>query len=61
MAVALLLSVAAWACPVCQDPTDVRAAAYFDMTIFLSLLPLLAMASIGWWIWRRTLALDAEP
>ena len=49
-----------WACAVCQDPTDVRAKAYFDMTMFMSLFPLLAMATIGWWIYRRIMALEAD-
>jgi hypothetical protein len=43
----------AWACSVCQDPDDPRAAAYFNMTIFLSLLPLAAMGGIAWWLYRR--------
>ncbi len=53
------LSAAAWACAVCQDPTDVRAAVYFDMTMFMSALPLITMAIGGWWLYRRAVAVGA--
>jgi hypothetical protein len=56
----LLAPGAAWACAVCQDPTDVRSKAYFDMTIFLSLFPLLAMGSIAWWLYRRFAAFEED-
>lgn len=53
------LSSAAWACAVCQDPTDTRAAVYFDMTMFMSLLPLITMGGGGWWLYRRAVAAGA--
>ena len=55
MAVLLaLLTSAALACPVCMDPNDVRAGAYFDMTVFLSLAPLGCIGLGGWYLWRRS-------
>lgn len=56
--VGLLLGGTLWgpsalACSVCSDPNDPRSAAYFDMTIFMSLLPLLVMGTAAIWIWRR--------
>jgi hypothetical protein len=49
-----LLTSSALACPVCSDPNDVRAAVYFDMTMFLSLMPLGFMGFGGWYVWRRS-------
>ena len=54
MALLLLLEGASLACAVCQDPSDTRAAVYLDMTVFLSLLPLGAMASGGGYLWWRS-------
>jgi hypothetical protein len=48
-----LLSSPALACAVCSDPNDVRAAVYFDMTMFLSLAPLGFVGFGAWYIWRR--------
>lgn len=48
-----LLEASALACSVCQDPNDPRAGAYFNMTLFLSLLPIAAMGAIAWWLYRR--------
>jgi hypothetical protein len=58
--VVTLLEGSAWACAVCQDPNDVRSQAYFDMTIFLSLFPLLAIGTVAWWLYRRFAAFEAE-
>lgn len=51
---ALLAPPDAHACAVCQDPGDVRAAAYFDMTMFLSLVPLGTIGIGVAWVWRRS-------
>lgn len=59
MILASLLTAAAHACAVCQDPTDVRAGVYFDMTMFMSLLPLLTMGAGGFWLYRRAQAAGA--
>jgi hypothetical protein len=54
-----LVGSAAWACAVCQDPTDVRAGVYYDMTLFMSLLPLTTMGLGGFWLYRRAAAAGA--
>ena len=48
-----LLTSPALACAVCSDPNDVRQAAYFNMTMFLSLAPLAFMGFGAWYVWRR--------
>jgi hypothetical protein len=53
-----LLAQAALACAVCSDPEDVRAAAYLDMTLFLSLVPLGLIGLGAWYVWRRQLTLS---
>lgn len=55
----VLLTSPALACAVCTDPTDVRAGAYFDMTMFLSLAPLGFASLGGWYLWRRAEKLAA--
>ena len=57
---ALGTSSPAWACAVCFDPNDPSNKAYFDMTIFMSLFPLLAMGTIGWWLYRQYSAPDPD-
>jgi hypothetical protein len=61
-AFALLVGNAAMACPVCgQQTTDKNQAAYMDMTVFMSLTPLLAMGGVVLWIyWRVKQAEKAE-
>lgn len=54
----LSLSNPALACAVCQDPNDPRAGAYFNMTMFMSLFPLAAMAFVGWWLYRQYNAVE---
>lgn len=56
------LGTAAWACAVCggQDDADTRQA-FIDTTIFLSLLPLAMMGSAGWWMWKRSQAVELAP
>lgn len=53
MIVLLLEPAAALACAVCTDPNDPRTAAYFDMTMFMSLLPLTAIGLVVWWLYRQ--------
>lgn len=55
----LAWSSPALACAVCQDPNDVRAGVYWDMTMFMSGLPLLVLGSGGWWLYRRAVAAGA--
>ncbi|MEW6775342.1 MAG: hypothetical protein AB1405_03560 [Bdellovibrionota bacterium] len=51
---ALLLFVPslAWACPLCFSSIEKERAAYQGTTVFLSLLPLLFLGTITWWIVR---------
>ena len=53
----LLVADAALACATCQDPDPARSAIYLDMTVFMSLTPLLAFAGGGLWIWQRSRAI----
>ena len=55
----LLLAPSAWACAVCNDPEDASNLTFGLSTAFLSFLPLLAMAALGWWLWRRLKTLEA--
>jgi len=55
-----LWAPAAWACAVCSDPEAVSNLTFGLSTAFLTFLPLLAMAAVGWWFWRRLKALEAE-
>lgn len=48
-----LLTDAAWACPVCFDPTAQNQTAYLASTIFMSLLPLAVIGGGAWWLWSR--------
>jgi hypothetical protein len=49
------------ACAVCNDPTNQEsAAAFLNMTIFMSLFPLAMIGGIALWLRRRFKALEAE-
>ena len=50
----------AWACAVCGSQDEKAAGAYLTMTIFLSLLPLSLIGGTGYWLWRRSKALDSK-
>lgn len=52
-AVVVVLAVfpaVALACPVCFDPKETTRSAFLGSTAFLSLLPLLMMGGVGWFI-----------
>ncbi|MEQ1504840.1 MAG: hypothetical protein ABMB14_21575 [Myxococcota bacterium] len=55
------LGAAALACPVCSDPNDPSANAYFSSTMFLSFLPLIAMGVVALWLYRAYTAPDLAP
>ena len=55
-----LLAPSAWACAVCSDPEEVSNLTFGLSTAFLTFLPLMAMGAVGWWLWRRLKALEAE-
>lgn len=51
----------ALACPVCFSAKDeAQRQAFFDTTIFLTLLPLALIGGIAYWIFQRSLRLAAE-
>jgi hypothetical protein len=52
----------AHACPVCFSAKDeAQRQAFFDTTIFLTLLPLALIGGFIYWAARRVRRLDAEP
>jgi len=50
---AALIPGAAWACPACMVGNPKTAATYLGMTLVMSALPILLVAGIGYWLWRR--------
>jgi hypothetical protein len=51
----------ALACPVCfSAKDDAQREAFFDTTIFLTLLPLAMIGGIAYWVFQRSLRLAAE-
>ncbi len=63
IAVTLAPARLAFACPVCgADKDDAARQAFFDTTIFLSLLPLAMFGGIVYWFVRRARAAElGEP
>jgi len=63
-AVALVVGLGAstaYACPVCFSAKDeAQRQAFFDTTIFLTLLPLVLIGGVIYWVARRSRQLDAE-
>ena len=63
-AVALVVGLGAstaYACPVCFSAKDeAQRQAFFDTTIFLTLLPLVLIGAVIFWVARRSRQLDAE-
>jgi hypothetical protein len=58
---ALSLPAQALACPVCSAGRDDAARqAFFDTTIFLSLLPLAMFGGIVYWLMRRARAVESH-
>ena len=47
------------ACPVCFSGTEETRFAFLLTTIFLTLLPLLLVGSLVWWLRRRVLEVQA--
>ena len=58
--VAALHPETAQACAVCFDPEEESNGAFLRMTIFLSLLPLTAIGSVVFWLWRSNKNLQTE-
>ena len=49
----LHLPGAAYSCAVCFSGSEESLQAYYLTTVFLTLLPLLMLASFGYWIYRK--------
>ena len=47
------IPVTAYSCAVCFSGTEESLQAYYLTTAFLTLLPVLMLASIGYWIYRK--------
>jgi hypothetical protein len=54
-----LITWLALACDTCSDLDDPRRQAYFDMTMVLSIVPLIAMGLVVAWLYRRSLAMES--
>ena len=55
-----LLSDVARACPGCASPLEENRQAFVDTTIFLTVLPLLMIGGLVWWLRRRLRQAEAE-
>lgn len=60
LAVAVTLAVdVAYACPSCASPLEENRQAFVDTTIFLTVVPLLMIGGLIWWIRRKVRERDA--
>lgn len=48
-----LVPAAAWACPACMVGDPKTAGTYFGMTLVMSVLPMLLIVGLAYWLWRR--------
>ena len=60
VAVAWLADSAA-ACPSCASPLEENRQAFVDTTIFLTVVPLMLIGGLIWWIRRRLRAMEDAP
>lgn len=60
LAVAVTLAVdVACACPSCASPLEENRQAFVDTTIFLTVVPLMMIGGLIWWIRRKVRERDA--
>ena len=60
LAVAATLAVdVAYACPSCASPLEENRQAFVDTTIFLTVVPLMMIGGLIWWIRRKVRERDA--
>ena len=52
------LAGSASACPSCASPLEENRQAFVDTTIFLTVVPLVMIGGLIWWIRRKARALD---
>jgi len=55
------LADSAAACPSCASPLEENRQAFVDTTIFLTVVPLMLIGGLIWWIRRRVRAMDDTP
>lgn len=48
----------AYACAACFSPLEENRQAFVDTTIFLTVVPLMMIGGLVWWIRRKTRAMD---
>jgi len=61
-AIVMLSPRSVLACPVCGlAGTQENSEAYFAMTMLLSGLPLVMIAGVGYWVYRRSASDDKQP
>jgi hypothetical protein len=51
----------ALACPSCASPLEENRQAFVDTTIFLTVVPLMLIGGMIWWIRRRIRAMEDTP
>jgi hypothetical protein len=56
-------STADWAraCPSCASPLEENRQAFVDTTIFLTVVPLVMIGGLIWWIRRKAREMDNRP
>ncbi len=61
LAVGLLLSSAARACPMCFNGNNTNQSAFLYGSLFLMIVPVIAIGSLLYWAYRRSKSLEAPP
>ena len=51
----------ALACPSCASPLEENRQAFVDTTIFLTVVPLMMIGGLIWWIHRRARQMEQPP
>lgn len=60
---AVALCAASWAraCPSCASPLEENRQAFVDTTIFLTVVPLMMIGGMVWWIRRKAQRMEQAP
>jgi hypothetical protein len=61
LAAVLLVSSVAHACPMCFNGNNSNQSAFLYGSLFLMIVPVVAIGSLLYWAYRRSKALDAPP
>lgn len=51
----------AYACPSCASPLEENRQAFVDTTIFLTVVPLMMIGGLIWWIRRKVRQMEQTP